>query len=97
MPYWQKQPFPGLFIQSTLEHKTEVLHALQENILPEHVANRWFENAAILIQLLKDKQFEKAKETAEHFESSFPAMRIALLTKVLEKKQQQSMSHSTNA
>ena len=49
----------------------------------------WFEKAAILIQLLKDEQFEKAKETAEHFESSCPAMQHALLSKVLDKKQQQ--------
>ena len=94
MPYWQKQPFPGLFIQSTIDHKTEVLHALQEDLdgkdciindalheiseghqqsfycKPEHIANLWFENAAILIQQLKDEQFEKAKEIAEHLESS---------------------------
>ena len=49
----------------------------------------WFEKAAILIQLLKDEQFEKAKEIAEHLESSCPAMQHALLSKVLDKKQQQ--------
>ena len=113
MPYWQKQPFPGLFIQSTLDHKTEVLHALQEDLdskddiindalqevseghqqkghgknrtgkgpKPRHpagVANGWMERAAILIQLLKDEEFEKAKEKAEYFELSFPAMQLAL-------------------
>ena len=114
MPYWQKQPFPGLFIQSTIDHKTEVLHASKQEDFdskdcisndvkheiseghkqsfyawPAAVANGWFERAAILIQLLKDEQFEKAKETAEHFEKSFPAMQIALLSQLLAKKQQQ--------
>ena len=109
MPYWQRKAFPGLFIQSTIDHKTEVLHALQEDLdskddiindalqevseghqqkghgknrtgkgpKPRHpagVANGWMERAAILIQLLKDEEFEKAKETAEHFELTFPAM-----------------------
>ena len=32
MPYWHKKPFPGLFIQSTLDHKTELLHALQDDL-----------------------------------------------------------------
>ena len=33
--------------------------------LPAGVANGWMERAAILIQLLKDDKFEKAKEKAE--------------------------------
>ena len=91
-----------LFIQSTIEHKTEMVDALQNALgsndaiindalqeaseghqqkghgnnfkrtgtgpKPRHpagVANGWMERAAILIQLLKDDKFEKAKEKAE--------------------------------
>ena len=45
---------------------------------PAGVANGWMERAAILIQLLKDEEFEKAKEKAGYFEFSFPAMHLAL-------------------
>ena len=117
MPYWGQNPFPDLFIQSTLEHKTEIVDVLQEALEskddiindalqeaseghqqkdhgknrkgkgkgnsqksrhPAGVANGWMERAAILIQLLKDEDFEKAKEQAEHFESYYPAMQLAL-------------------
>ena len=115
MPYWKKKPFPELWIQSTIDHKTEVVDALQDALeskdaiindalqevseghqqkdksknskgtgkgpKPRHpagVANGWMERAAILIQLLKDEEFEKAKEKAEYFEASFPSMQHAL-------------------
>ena len=116
MPYWDTKPFPELFLQSTLDHKTEVQDALQDALdskdaiindalqeaseghqqkghgkkskgkgkspkPPRHppgVAHGWMERAAILIQLLKDEEFEKAKEKAEFFEFSFPAMQNAL-------------------
>ena len=104
MPYWHKKPFPGLFIQSTLDHKTEVIDALKkeldskDNIIndalqevseghqqkghgknrtgkrPRHaagVANGWMERAAILIQLLKDEEFEKAKAKGPIYDKSF--------------------------
>ena len=45
---------------------------------PAGVANGWMERAAILIQLLKDEDFDQAKEKAEFFASSFPAMQSAL-------------------
>ena len=110
MPYWQRKAFPGLFIQSTIDHQTEVVNALQADLNgkdsiinqaleemseghqakaqskgskqrqrpPAGVANGWMERAAILIKLLMNEEFEKAKETAEYFESTFPAMRIAV-------------------
>ena len=116
LPYWKEQPFPELWIQSTIDHKTEVVEYLQDALdskdaiindalqeaskghqqkdhcknsqgkgtgpkPPRHppgVANGWMERAAILIQLLKNDEFEKAKEKAEFFECSFPAMQQAL-------------------
>ena len=43
------------------------------------VAHGWMERAAILIQLLNDDEFEKAKEKAKYFELTFPAMQNALI------------------
>ena len=113
LPDWQQKPFPALFIQSTLDHKSEMLQGLQDDLIskeniindalhdvghqgkghgknrtgknpnpkqrpPPGHSNGWMERAAILIQLLKDEEFEKAKEKAEYFELSFPAMQLAL-------------------
>ena len=110
MPYWQRKAFPGLFIQSTIDHQTEVVNALQADLNgkdsiinqaleemseghqakaqskgskqrqrpPAGVANGWMERAAIFFKLLKDEDFDKAKETAEYLEFAFPAMKLAL-------------------
>ena len=61
------------------DHQLKKQHCSGKKPRQAGVAHGWMERAAILIQLLKDEEFEKAKEKAEYFESTFPAMQNALI------------------